>query len=133
MKIRKRISILLATLLLVSNIGLAFNVHYCGEKIASVSLNNPFINQNSEDGCCTIVEKKANCCNDKVVKFDKKSDNSIVKTISFQIDTPVISQDWKPLIFAKKSILSKEKSTSYSCNTNSLPIFMRHCQLVFYA
>ena len=119
--------------MLVSNIGLAFNVHYCGEKIASVSLNNPFIIQNSEDGCCTIVEKKANCCNDKVVKFDKKSDNSIVKTISFQIDTPVISQDWKPLIFAKKSIFSKEKSTSYSCNTNSLPIFMRHCQLVFYA
>jgi hypothetical protein len=40
MNFKKQISIFLAILLLVSNVGLAFNVHYCGGEIASVSLNS---------------------------------------------------------------------------------------------
>lgn len=133
MKIRKHISILLATLLLVSNVGLAFNVHYCGDEIASVSLNNPFFNKNSEDYCCGIAEKKSNCCNDKVIKFDKKPDNSVVKIVGFQIHTPFIFQDWKPIVFGKKTVLKNCKVSSYTFNTNSPPIFMRNCQLIFYA
>ena len=133
MKIRKHISILLAVLLLVSNVGLAFNVHYCGEEIASVSIDNPFFNQNSEDSCCEIVEKESKCCNDKVIKFDKKSDNSIVKIISFQIDSPFIFQDWKPVFFIKKENLKDCKIPSYTCNANAPPIFKRNCQLIFYA
>jgi hypothetical protein len=132
-RIRKHISILLAVLLLVSNIGLAFNVHYCGGEIASVSLKNPFFNQNTEDNCCGVVEKKSNCCNDKVLKFDKKSDNSIVKIVSFQIDSPFIFQDWKPVFFIKKEVLKSCKIPSYTCNANAPPIFKRNCQLIFYA
>jgi hypothetical protein len=132
-KIRKHISILLAMLLLVSNVGLAFNVHYCGDEIASVSLKNPFFNQNPEDDCCGIAEKKSNCCNDRVIKFDKKAQNSIVKTISFEINTPFILQDWKPIVFEKKSVFKKENVTSYTCDANLPPIFMRNCQLIFYA
>ena len=133
MRIRKHISILLAMLLLVSNVGLAFNVHYCGDEIASVSLKNPFFNQNIEDDCCGVVEKKSNCCNDKVLKFDKKSDNSIVKIVSFQIDSPFIFQDWKPVFFIKKEVLKSCKIPSYTCNANAPPIFKRNCQLIFYA
>ena len=133
MRIRKHISILLAILLLVSNVGLAFNVHYCGDEIASVSLKNPFFNQNTEENCCGIAEKKSNCCNDKVFKFDKKSDNLIVKIVTFQINSPFIFQDWKPIVFSKKPIFKNCKITSYYCSANAPPIFMRNCQLIFYA
>ncbi|QZL01762.1 hypothetical protein K5L04_06165 [Flavobacterium psychrophilum] len=120
-------------LLLVSNVGLAFNVHYCGDEIASVTLKNPFFNKNAEDDCCGIAKKKSNCCNDKVFKFDKKPDNSIVKIVSFHFDTPFIFQDWKPVVFSKKPVFKKRKITSYICNANAPLIFMRHCQLLFYA
>ncbi|MFM9988203.1 HYC_CC_PP family protein [Flavobacterium sp.] len=133
MRIRKHISILLAVLLLVSNVGLAFNVHYCGGEIASVSLKNPFFNQNTEDSCCGVVEKKSNCCNDKVLKFDKKSDNSIVKLVSFQIDTPFVFQEWKPIVFGEKPVFENRRIVSYTCNANAPPIFKRNCQLIFYA
>ena len=133
MRITKHISILLAILLLVSNIGLAFDVHYCGDEIDSISLKSPFFNQNSEDNCCGIAEKKSNCCHDKVFKFDKKTDNSIVKTVSFQIDNPFVFQDWKPIFFGKKTVFKNYEITFYTCNANAPPIFMRNCQLIFYA
>jgi hypothetical protein len=37
MNFRKHISILLATLILLANLGLSFTVHYCKDEIASVS------------------------------------------------------------------------------------------------
>jgi len=39
MSLKKCTGLFLAFLLLVSNIGFAFDVHYCGGKIASISLN----------------------------------------------------------------------------------------------
>lgn len=118
---------------MVSSVGLAFNVHYCGDEIDSVSINNPFFNQNYEDDCCGIAEKKSNCCNDKVYKFDKNLDNSIVKIVTFQIDSPFIFQDWKPVVFIKKTVLKNCKVSFYTCNANAPPIFMQNCQLIFYA
>lgn len=120
-------------LLLVSNVGVAFNVHYCGDEIASVSVSNPFYTTNPEEDCCGVVEKKSNCCNDKVIKFDKKTDNSIVKIVSFQIDAPFIVQEWEPIIFGEKPVFENRKIVSYTCNANAPPIFKRNCQLIFYA
>jgi hypothetical protein len=59
MKFKKHISILLAFFLLVSNVGLAFDVHYCGEKVASIQpfyLKSGEVSNSVEKGCC---EKKA--------------------------------------------------------------------------
>jgi len=39
MNFKKHINILLAMLILVSNVGLAFNVHYCEGKISGISFN----------------------------------------------------------------------------------------------
>ena len=133
MKITRHISILLAVLILVANIGLAFDVHYCGYKVASVSLKNPFVNENTEVSCCGISEKKSNCCKDKVLKFDKKTDNSIVKIVDFKINNPIIFQDWKPIIFSKQPVFQNCKITSYTCNANAPPRYKLHSQLIFYA
>ena len=73
MKFKKHISIILACFLLVSNLGLAFNVHYCEDKIASISLNRAPVSQENVDECCGIVEKSPNCCNDKIIKAEIKT------------------------------------------------------------
>ena len=88
MKFKKHISIFLAVLLLVSNVGLAFNVHYCGGEISSVSLNSTLPSVQSEKGCCEkkVASKKDSCCKDKKVVIQKKGDNGIIKSFSFQMD-----------------------------------------------
>jgi hypothetical protein len=71
---KKQISVFLAFLLLVSNVGLAFNVHYCGGELASVSLNSPLPSLKSEKGCCEkVASEKDSCCKDKKVVFQKKN------------------------------------------------------------
>jgi hypothetical protein len=50
-EIKKCTGLLLAFLLLVSNIGFAFDVHYCGGEIASVSLNTT-ATASPEKKCC---------------------------------------------------------------------------------
>ena len=72
MKFKKYISVLLAIFILVSNVGLAFKVHYCMDTIASISLQSEFQNTSSEKGCCGVLEKKSSCCKDKVFHYQKK-------------------------------------------------------------
>lgn len=130
---KKQICLFLAFFLLVSNVGLAFNVHYCGNKIASVSLKSNFTAANSEKNCCGVIEKKSSCCKDKVINFQKKSDNFIVKAFSFQVDSPFIVQEWNPIYFTECSIFKSNKITSYFCDANAPPLFKLYSQYVFYA
>lgn len=134
MKIKKCTSLFLSFLLLVSNIGLAFNVHYCGNTIASVSLKTVFQSSNQEKSCCGIVEKKSSCCKDKQFKLQKKSDDSVVKTFSFQIGSPyIIAPDWKPIIFSPVTIFSNKQISEYYCDAHAPPLFKLYSQYIFYA
>ena len=80
MNLKKCTGIFLAFLLLVSNIGFAFDVHYCGGKIASVSLSTTV---SPEKKCCGDKEKKSSCCKDKVFKFEKKSFSSRIWKLEY--------------------------------------------------
>ena len=62
MNIKRCTSLFLAFLLLVSNVGMAFNVHYCDDEIASVSLNTATNSQEIEKDCCGKVERASKCC-----------------------------------------------------------------------
>ncbi len=132
-KMRKHISILLTILILVSNVGFAFNVHYCGSNIASISFKISNSNNDSEKDCCGKAVKKSSCCKDKVIKIEKKSENTIVKTFDFQTNFDFLIQQYNPIVFNKKTVFGHCKLTSYTCNANAPPIFKRNCQLIFYA
>ncbi len=79
MKFKKHISLFLAFFLLVSNVGFAVDVHYCGGEIASVKpiFWKTLESQNTvEESCCppkssNIVEENGGCCKDKVVSFQR--------------------------------------------------------------
>jgi hypothetical protein len=134
MQFKKCTTFILAILLLVSSSGLILNVHYCGEKIASVSMK---LNQKPVDlekNCCRIIEKKSSCCNDKIIKiqensikFQKEISNLKFSKICFiNFNKPIVSK-----IVADFRI--KNKNNLYNFKDHLPPIFKLNCQLVFYA
>ena len=133
MNFKKHISLLLAFFLLVSNVGLAFDVHYCGGEIASVSLKTGFESQDFEKNCCGKVEKKSACCKDKVVHFQKKSDNVLLKVFSFNADVPFLFEEWSPIVFAKVPNFKSAPVSSYYCDAHAPPLFKLYNQYIFYA
>ncbi|MSP85751.1 MAG: hypothetical protein EXR18_08015 [Flavobacteriaceae bacterium] len=133
MNFRKHICILLAFLLLVSNVGFAFNVHYCGDEIASVSLKSAFSSNNTEENCCGIVEEKSHCCKNKVLHFQKKSETSSFNIIAFNSDFLFFKQDWKPFQITSTPNFKRNSITSYFCDANAPPFFKLYSQYIFYA
>jgi hypothetical protein len=133
MNFRKQICSLLTVLLLVSNVGFAFNVHYCGDEIASVSLKPLFSLKVTEENCCGIVEKKSHCCKDKIFHFQKKSETSTFNVFTFNPDTIFLNVDWKPTLITSTPNFKRNSITSYFCDANAPPFFKLYSQYIFYA
>ena len=134
MNIKRCTSLFLAFLLLVSNVGMAFNVHYCSDKITSVSLNSSAYSLNSEKDCCKkIASKKDSCCKNKFLNFQKKSDNAIVKTFSFEPHFSFLIQEVQPIVYSSNANFKSSSITSYFCDANAPPFFKLYHQYIFYA
>ena len=134
MNFKKHISIFLAFLLLVSNVGLSFNVHYCGGELASVSLNSVLPSLQSEKGCCEkkVTSKKDSCCKDKKIVIQKKSDNGIVKTFSFQMDYAFVIPETHSFVFATVDNFKNNSVLAYYCDANAPPLFKLYSQYLLY-
>lgn len=130
MNLKKCTGVFLAFLLLLSNIGFAFDVHYCGGKIASVSLSTTV---SPEKKCCGSKEKKNSCCKDKVVKFEKKSDDATFKIFFFQFAFPAVIQEYKPIAFLSVPNFKSNQIISYYADANAPPLFKLYNQYIFYS
>jgi len=131
MQFKKQLCLFLAFFVLVSNVGFAMNVHYCDDQIASVSFNTSSPS-NIEEDCCGVVEKSSHCCKDKVVLIQKKSDQAIVKSSSFEVQDMVFPNPWI-FVFATNVILSQKNTvTAYYCDSHAPPLFKLYSQYIFY-
>lgn len=141
MNLRKSISLILAFFLLVSNVGLAFNVHFCGGEVSSISTAYKISESCTmpekaapEKKCCAEKAKEGKkCCSDKKVDLKKKSEEVVVKTFSFHASLPFVVQDWKPLVFENPTQSLKQDRIGYCCNANAPPLFKLYSQYIFYA
>jgi hypothetical protein len=133
MNFRKHICISLALLLLVSNIGFAFNVHYCGDEISSISFKTRLTTSEIEKNCCGEIEKKSNCCDTKVLHFQKKSETSLSHLFFQTSFFHSINYDWKPNIIITFSNFKKNSVKTYFCDANAPPYFKLYSQYIFYA
>lgn len=133
MKIKKQISVFLSIFILVSNIGLAFNVHYCNDAIASISLRSQFKYASAEKNCCGIFEKKSSCCKDKFFHFQKKSENVSFHFLKFSPDFTFDFKQWNTLVFAKNTFFKSENNCTYYCDAHAPPLFKLYHQFIFYA
>jgi hypothetical protein len=131
MKFHKHISLFLALFVLVSNIGFALNVHYCDNRIASVSFNTTSPNTLEED-CCGIVEQKSHCCSDKVVHFQKKSEQATIKSIPFEFHKLSLMEEWKPIALIPFSSNSTPRISEYSFHSNAPLLFKLYSHYIFY-
>lgn len=134
MQLRKSTSILLAFFILFSNLGLAFNVHYCKDKIASISVNYEFSQTCDAPvvSCCAAEDNHNKCCSDKVVKLEKKSDNVLVKSFQLNLQSYILVSNWVPN-FELISATNSNQILDFYCDSNAPPLYKLHCQLVFYA
>lgn len=135
MNFRKHISIVLASLVLLANLGLSFAVHYCGDEIASVSFqyqeDEPCVEE--VKSCCAAADSHDSCCSNKVIKVEKKTDNILVKTLQLDLEPTVFTVDWKPnfIVFESENIILNE--VDFYCDSHAPPLYKLYCQLVFYA
>lgn len=131
---KRYIGLFLALLILVSNIGLAFTMHFCGGKVASVSVQTLVNTVDSDKGCCAKKAiTKDSCCKNKTVHFQKKSDDATLKAFSF---TPYIAcldpENKKGVVTVQATFLNKPISTYY-CDAHAPPLFKLYHQFIFYA
>ena len=133
MKFKGYICLLVAFFLLVSNMGLAFNIRYCDDEITSVTLKTPIQDQKLEKYCCGVVEIKSHCCKNKEIKFQKKTDNLIKKIVSFHTDFIFSLEEWNPAVFSFVLNFKNSQPTSYYCDANAPPFFKLYHQFIFYA
>lgn len=138
---KKCTSLFLAIFFLVSNFGLAFNVHYCGKKIASISSAFSTVQSSKETDnlikdCCCKADDKAldSCCKNKVVDLKKDTKEVIIKTFSFQVDAPfaLVNSNELNVAQAEKIVLSSNVA-EYYCSPNAPPLFKLYQQYIFYA
>jgi hypothetical protein len=133
MVFRKHIGVLLAILILVSNVGLAFNVHYCGGKLASISLNADIPELQKEGDCCLKKAiKKESCCKDKKIVFQKKAIDKVFKSFSFQLDATFIVPEYQSTFFKAVPSFKKNTLLSYYCDANAPPLYKLYSQYLLY-
>jgi hypothetical protein len=130
---KKHLSILLTVLLLVSNLGLAINVHYCADEIASITINAAPASAKVVDECCGIVEEEQGCCNDKIIKAEIKSDKIIVESLSFDTALHSVIYRWKSIVFISKNHSKQKDKSTYYCDANAPPFYILYSQYTFYA
>lgn len=139
MSFKKSTSLILAFFLLVSNMGMALNVHFCEGKLASISTaynveETCEAPKTSDKKCC--AEKEVNhkkCCSDKELDLKKKTEEVVIKTFSFQIDIPCLVEDWKPIVFETLPTSIQQTKIEYCCDANAPPLFKLYSQYIFYA
>lgn len=136
---KKHISILIALLVLVSNSGLAFNVHYCEGKIASISsvFAEEEVCENRvvvKEFCCVKPEAThKECCSDKKVDLKNKTEKIIIKTISLDFVPAFFTAYRNTITAAVCTPIKTTKNVAFYCETNAPPLYKLFCQLTFYA
>ena len=132
MNFRNCISFILTMVLLVSNAGLAFKVHYCSGSIASVSIKD--IIAVGEHACCDskATVQKMTCCKDKLIVIKDKIEEAPVKVFSV-VDFHYETVSWKFQEFQSVSFSHNLPTPIYYCNANAPPLFKRFSQYILYA
>lgn len=131
-------SCVLVVAVLFSNLGMALNIHYCGEKIEKVvvgyasSIN--CAGDSHEDSCCDEMDDSdEDCCTNEIIK--QKTNESVVKVIQLQLSTdfvaPVIYK-FTPVVVTEVT-LPKQLDIAFNFKSNAPPLYKLYHQYLLYA
>jgi hypothetical protein len=129
---KKQIIVLLSFLVLFTNTGMAFTIHYCDDQIASVSLNTVSFHEIEKD-CCGEVERMSKCCHNKIIKSHDGIDQIVAKVDSIQFVGLIFIkfQENYNLYVVKK--FNSSNLICYTNNANSPPLYKLYSQYCFYS
>lgn len=138
MRFKKHISIFLAFFLLVSNVGLAFNVHFCEGKIASIT--SVFSKEEVceqpvkiEKACCAKIEvSHKKCCSDKKVNLKNKTEKIVLNTFSFEFDSVCFFNELDFKINLPVSAIAPSTTLDYYCDAHAPPLYKLYCQFTLF-
>ncbi|AXG73262.1 hypothetical protein DVK85_03080 [Flavobacterium arcticum] len=141
MQLKKHISFILSFLILVANMGLALNVHYCEGQVSEVSfaykIQEPCNDHHAEEAktCCALAtDNHENCCKNDLVKFKNKADNLIiVKSLQLDLAGFYMIPEWKPIQFYGEAPIVKKQIPAFYCESNAPPLFKLYCRYTLYA
>ncbi|AWA28819.1 hypothetical protein HYN48_01225 [Flavobacterium magnum] len=142
MKFQKSTCLILAMLVLFSNAGLAFSLHFCEGKVAAVSSvfhSGPVCEMEKQPikkTCCAKkkAEKHRKCCSDKKVSLTSKSDNGIFKNVAFQFEATFPKHEPLNPTQEKATVLrGPEKTIRYYCDAHSPPLYLLYSHCILYA
>lgn len=132
-------SVLLTATLLFSNLGLAVNIHYCGNIIEKIELGYASSmscdEELEEKPCCEEKDEplKKDCCKDEIIK--QKTDDVAAKVFSSQQFSDFIL----PAVFRLQPLvvnevrLPKKIETGFYCESNAPPLYKLYHQYLLYA
>ncbi|WP_026711930.1 HYC_CC_PP family protein [Flavobacterium filum] len=138
MNFKKCTSILMAFYLLITSSGLAFNVHYCGDTIASVS--SVFNTEEpcemkmvqKEKACCAISsDTHDGCCSDETIQADL--DDVVIKQLHFDLDCVSVLPVLAFTFFTPSEESIDNQILDYYCDAHAPPLYQLYSQYVFYA
>ena len=135
MNFRKTIGFLLASLILLSNLGLQISLHYCQEEFVGISFLNatfePCAKKNSS--CCEKVSSHKDCCSNKELKIEKNSTDFVLKSHYFDLDFCFFSKNNYTNLSFKNTLKKIDSETAFYCESNAPPLYKLYCQFIFYA
>ena len=132
MLLKKQIIVLLSFLVLFTNTGMAFTVHYCDDEVASVSINNSSFHEFDKE-CCGKVNPLSNCCHNKIIKSNDKVDQIVAKTITHQFDALLFVEKQSKIILYTGKNFKKSSGEFYKFNSHAPPLYKLYSQYCFYA
>lgn len=132
MLFNKCFRVLLTSFLLVSHLGLAFNVHYCSDKIASISLNLAPKLSAKIDECCGVIESNSLCCHDKIITSKDKSDHILVPTFIFECFIFSHVSNPNSVVFNLESKVKDQVNFDFYFDAHAPPLYLLYSQYTFY-
>ncbi len=138
MKCKNCLLFLLASLIVISSIGMAFNVHFCKGKIVYVSTDfsqgEPceMSDLDQKKSCCNKKLASKKCCSDKKVSFKNKTEKINYKT-SFALYSFLVLTENNVIFKIPTYFIQIKKKDVYSFESNAPPLYKLYCNLTFYA
>lgn len=150
MKMQKYIRVILSLILILSNLSVAFSMHFCGGQIEQIKLNhldNKVCKMQVPTSCCsdkqevnhceTPNQKESNnkdedCCKDLAIA-DELQQQQIVKVLKI---LPIIFEEFSTIQYFEfpdvDSKITSKQTLDFYVESNAPPIYKLNQQFIFY-
>ncbi|MFD0863734.1 hypothetical protein ACFQ1M_16080 [Sungkyunkwania multivorans] len=140
MKFHRSIYALVAIFFLMTKVGVAFNLHFCGEQLASVTTmfesNGCGMEMAAEakPSCESEQLSKPSCCSDEVLLVQNQDENPISDVLSLSQDQ-LMAVLTTALVFDLFSVESESWNNQpphYHYDSHAPPLYALYCSYTFY-